>query len=71
MVAQALEALQNGCVSSRQLALGNSGCEHALKVIDDLPVPFHATLPNAAVKYRLRQKANSRLQVGALVSCHT
>jgi hypothetical protein len=56
MVAQALEALQNDCVPSRQVALGNAGCEHVFKAIHDLPVPFRATLPNAAVKYRLGQK---------------
>ncbi len=56
MVAQASEALQNGCVSSRQVALGNAGCEHAFKVINALPMPFGATLPNAAIKNRLSQE---------------
>jgi hypothetical protein len=56
MVAQALQALQNGCVPSRRVALGDPGCEHLFKAIHDLPVPFLATLPNAAVKYRLGQK---------------
>jgi hypothetical protein len=40
------------------VALGHAGCEHVFKVIHDLhdlPVPFRATLPNAAVKYRLSQ----------------
>jgi hypothetical protein len=56
MVTFALEALKNGCASSRYLVLGNSGCDHAFKVINDLPVPFRATLRNAALKYRLGQK---------------
>jgi hypothetical protein len=56
MVGQALEALQNGCVPSRQVALGDSGCEHVFKVIYYLPMPLRATLPNAAVKCRLRQE---------------
>jgi len=51
-----LEALQNDCVPSSWVALGHAGCEHVFKVIHDLPVPFRATLPNAAVKYRLGQK---------------
>jgi hypothetical protein len=49
------EALQNDCVPSRWVALGHAGCEHVF-ITNDLPVPFRATLPNAAVKYRLGQK---------------
>jgi hypothetical protein len=69
MVAQALQALQNGCVPSRRVALGDPGGEHLFKAIHDLPMPFRATLPNPALKYRLGQK-NSRSQAGALVNCH-
>jgi hypothetical protein len=65
MHAHASEALQNGCVASRLLALGYPGCEHLFKVIRDLPMPFHAMLPNAAVICRLGQKENSRSQAGA------
>ena len=50
-----LEALQNGCVPSRLVALGDPGCEHVFKVIHDLPVPSRAALINAAVKCRFRQ----------------
>ena len=51
-VAQVLEALQNGGVPSRLVALGDPGCEHVFKVIYDLPVPSRAALINAAVKCR-------------------
>ena len=54
--AQALEALQNDCVPSRLVALGDPGCEHLFKVIHDLRVPFRAALINAAVKYRFLSK---------------
>ena len=50
-----LEALQNGGVPSRLVALGDPGCEHVLKVIHNLPVPSRAALINAAVKYRFCQ----------------
>src|SRR4029077_9725768 len=49
-VAQALEALQKGCVPSLLVALGDSGCQHVFKAIHDLPMPFRAALINAAVK---------------------
>ena len=56
-VAQALETLRNGRVSSRYVALGDPGCEHVFKIIhDNLPVPFRAMLRNAAFKHRLSQK---------------
>jgi hypothetical protein len=56
-VAQALETLRNGRVSSRYVALGDPGCEHVFKIIhDNLPVPFRAMLRNAAFKHRLGQK---------------
>jgi hypothetical protein len=51
-----LEALQNGCVPSREVALGDAGFEHVFKVIYGLPMPSRATLANAAVKRRLRQE---------------
>ena len=50
-----LEALQNGGVPSRLVALGDPGCEHVLKVIYNLPVPSRAALINAAVKCRFCQ----------------
>ena len=50
-----LEALQNGCVPGRLVALGYPGCEHVFKVIHDLPVPSRAALINAAVKRRFSQ----------------
>ena len=56
--AQALEALQNYCVPSRRLALGHAECEHMF-IAHDLPVPFRATLPNAAIKSRFGQKVLS------------
>ena len=37
------------------MALGDPGCEHVFKVIDDLPVPLRAVLINAAVKHRFGQ----------------
>jgi hypothetical protein len=37
------------------VALGNAACEHVF-ITSDLPVPFRATSPNSAVKYRLGQK---------------
>ena len=49
---QALQALQNDRVPSRKVALGASIGEHLIS-IPDLPMPFRATLPNAAVKGRL------------------
>ena len=55
MDAQVLEALQNDCVPSRLVALGDPGCEHLFKVIHDLRVPFRAALINAAVKHRFCQ----------------
>ena len=55
MVAQALEALQNRCVPSRLVALGDPGCEHVFKVIHDLPAPLRAALINAALKHRFCQ----------------
>ena len=51
-----LEALQNGGVPSRLVALGDPGCEHVFKVIYDLPVPSRAALINAAVKCRFCQR---------------
>jgi hypothetical protein len=54
-VAQALEALQKGCVPSLLVALGDSGCQHVFKAIHDLPMPFRAALINAAVKCRFCQ----------------
>jgi len=51
-VDQALEALQNGRVPSRKVALGDTMGKHPFSV-HDLPMPFRATLPNAAVKCRL------------------
>jgi hypothetical protein len=67
MVAQVLQALQNGCAASCRVALSDPGGEHLFKAIHDLPVPFRATLPNLALKYRLGQK-NSRSQAGGLFS---
>ena len=55
MDAQVLEALQNYCVPSLCVALGDAGCKHVFKVIHDLPVPFRAALINAAVKHRFCQ----------------
>ena len=49
---QALQALQNDRVPSRKVALGATIGEHLIS-IHDLPMPFRATLPNAAVKGRL------------------
>jgi hypothetical protein len=51
-VDQALEALQNDRVPSRRVALGATIGEHLIGT-HDLPMPFPATLPNAAVKCRL------------------
>ena len=67
-----MEALQNDCVPSSWVALGHAGCEYVFKVIHDLPVPFRATLPNAAVKYRLGQKELSLAggSVGQLPHLH-
>jgi hypothetical protein len=49
------------------VALGHAGCEHVFKVIHDVPVPFRATLPNAAVKYRrLGQKETFALAGGSV-----
>jgi hypothetical protein len=56
MVAQALQALQNGCAPSRRVAISHPGGEHLFKAIRDLPVPFWAMLPNQALKYRVAQK---------------
>src|SRR6185369_7848374 len=44
--------MQNDRVPSRKMALGTTIGEH-LFVIHDLPMPFRAALPNAAVKCRL------------------
>jgi hypothetical protein len=46
------QTLQNDRVPSRKMALGATIGDH-LFVIHDLPMPFRATLPNAAVKCRL------------------
>jgi hypothetical protein len=46
------QTLQNDRVPSRKMALGTTIGEH-LFVIHDLPMPFRAALPNAAVKCRL------------------
>ena len=58
-VAHALETMRNGCISSRLLALGDPRREHNFKVIRALPMPSSATLPNAAIKYRLSQEKPS------------
>jgi hypothetical protein len=63
-----LEALQNDCVPSSWVALGHAGREHVFKVIQDLPMPFRATLPNAAVKFR--QLGQEELFV-ASINCRT
>ena len=42
------QTLQNDRVPSRKMALGTTIGEH-LFVIHDLPMPFRAALPNAAV----------------------
>jgi hypothetical protein len=51
------------------VALGDAGREHVFKVIQDLPVPVRATLPNAAVKSRMGQKELPF--IGAWVRCRT
>jgi hypothetical protein len=48
--------MRNGCISCRLLAFGDAGRKHNFKVIHALPMPFLATLPNAAIKYRLSQE---------------
>jgi hypothetical protein len=71
-VAQALEALQKGCVPSLLVALGDSGCQHVFKAIHDLPMPFRAALINAAVKCRFSQgKAPVRRQERIWSARHT
>ena len=46
------QTLQNDRVPSRKMALGATIGEHVIS-IHNLPMPFLATLPNAAVKCRL------------------
>ena len=53
--AHALETMRNGCFSSRLLVFGDPRRKNNFKVIHALPMPIRATLPNAAIKYRLSQ----------------
>ena len=48
--------MRNGRISSRLLTFSDPRGKDNFKVIQALPVPFFATLPNAAVKCRFGQK---------------
>ncbi|MGA7406216.1 MAG: hypothetical protein WBW67_15695, partial [Pseudolabrys sp.] len=57
--AHALETMRNGCFSSRLLVFGDPRRKNNFKVIHALPMPISATLPNAAIKYRLSHVGTS------------